>query len=200
MADGKGLARTLEITSDAEDGTFVAVVEFFYTEEELTELGISEENIKIYRWDDDQETWFVEGTLDLGNFSPPDPATVLPIGWYGIDIDNNFAWAVVDHFSVFGLGNIEEEEEGDGGAGNSGSSNCFIATAAYGTPMAEEVKVLREFRDIYLLSNPIGKSFVDTYYKISPRIASFIKEHPILKSIVKNTLTPLIWMSTEVAK
>ncbi len=76
-----------------------------------------------------------------------------------------------------------------------GRSNCFIATVAYGTPMAEEVKILSEFRDEYLLANPIGERFVATYYEVSPNIASFIREHPILKKIVRITLNPLIWMS-----
>jgi hypothetical protein len=32
---------------------------------------------------------------------------------------------------------------------------CFIATAAYSTPMAEEIQILREFRDEYLLTNSL---------------------------------------------
>jgi hypothetical protein len=81
---------------------------------------------------------------------------------------------------------------GGGGAGG----GCFIATAAYGTPMAAEVQILREFRDEYLLTNPVGQAFVDFYYKISPPIAEFITEHPSLKPIVRAGLMPAVAMST----
>jgi predicted secreted Zn-dependent protease len=73
---------------------------------------------------------------------------------------------------------------------------CFIATAAYGTPMAPEVDVLREFRDKYLLTNPVGRAFVKLYYKVSPPIAEFITEHPALKPIVRAGLVPAVVMST----
>ena len=36
------------------------------------------------------------------------------------------------------------------------SGGCFIATAAYGTPMAGDIEILRQFRDEYLLTNPVG--------------------------------------------
>ncbi|MGA8848455.1 MAG: CFI-box-CTERM domain-containing protein [Dehalococcoidia bacterium] len=72
---------------------------------------------------------------------------------------------------------------------------CFIATAAYGTPMAEEVQILREFRDKYLLTNPPGRAFVDFYYRVSPPIAEFITEHPSLKPIVRVGLVPAVVMS-----
>jgi polyhydroxybutyrate depolymerase len=73
---------------------------------------------------------------------------------------------------------------------------CFIATAAYGTPMAEEIEILREFRDEYLLTNPAGRAFVDFYYRVSPPIAEFITEHPSLKPIVRVGLMPVVAMST----
>jgi hypothetical protein len=73
---------------------------------------------------------------------------------------------------------------------------CFIATAAYGTPMAEEIQILREFRDKYLLTNPVGQTLVDLYYRVSPPIAEFITEHPSLKPIVRAGLLPAVAMST----
>jgi len=75
-------------------------------------------------------------------------------------------------------------------------TGCFIATAAYGTPMAEEIQILREFRDEYLLTNPVGSTLVDIYYRVSPPIAEFITEHPGLKPIVRAGLVPAVAMST----
>jgi hypothetical protein len=73
---------------------------------------------------------------------------------------------------------------------------CFIATAAYGTPMAEEVQILRELRDKYLLTNPLGRGLVEFYYKVSPPMAEFISEHPVLKPVVRAALLPAVLVST----
>jgi len=77
----------------------------------------------------------------------------------------------------------------------SGAGWCFIATAAYGTSMAEEIEILREFRDEYLLTNPVGQALVEFYYGVSPPIAEFITEHPSLKPIVRAGLLPAVAMS-----
>ncbi len=63
-----------------------------------------------------------------------------------------------------------------GGGGDGGG--CFIATAAYGTPLAAELDGLREIRDARLLTNPLGAAFVDAYYRLSPPAANFIAERP----------------------
>jgi len=73
---------------------------------------------------------------------------------------------------------------------------CFIATAAYGTPMAKEIEILREFRDKYLMINPMGRGLVELYYRVSPQIAEFITGHPSLKPIVRAGLLPAVAMST----
>jgi alpha-tubulin suppressor-like RCC1 family protein len=78
------------------------------------------------------------------------------------------------------------------------SGRCFIATAAYGTPTAGEIQILRKFRDQYLLTNPLGQTLVDLYYRVSPAIAGFITEHPVLKPVVRAGLAPTVAMSTVV--
>lgn len=78
------------------------------------------------------------------------------------------------------------EESVDGG--------CFIATAAYGTPMADEIQILREFRDEYLLTNSLGQGLVDVYYTVSPPIAQFITDHSSLKPIMRAGLIPIVAM------
>ena len=79
-------------------------------------------------------------------------------------------------------------------------AGCFIATAAYGTPMAKEIEILREFRDKYLMTNPVGKGLVEFYYRVSPPIAKFITKHPSLKPIVRVGLLPVVAMSTVAVK
>jgi len=61
--------------------------------------------------------------------------------------------------------------------------------------MAEEIGILRELRDKYLLTNPLGKGLLKLYYKVSPPMAEFITEHPSLKPIVRVGLFPTVVMS-----
>ena len=80
------------------------------------------------------------------------------------------------------------------------SSPCCTVTSAYGTPMAQELGILRQFRDEYLLTNPLGKTLADFYYSVSPPIAEFITEHPSLKPIVRAGLVPAVAMSNVAVK
>jgi hypothetical protein len=77
----------------------------------------------------------------------------------------------------------------------SGGLQCFITTATYGTPVAGEIQILRDFRDEYLLTNPIGQVLANLYYSLSPSIAEFITEHPSLKSVVRTEIAPMLVVS-----
>lgn len=85
--------------------------------------------------------------------------------------------------------------DGGGGGGGGSDSPCFIATAAFGSPVERHVMLLKEFRDAVLLKSQLGRQFVSTYYQLSPPIAQFIAGHDSLRSAVRICLYPLIAFS-----
>lgn len=70
----------------------------------------------------------------------------------------------------------------------SGSSGCFIATAAYGTPTAKEIDILRQFRDLFLNDSNLGRELVRFYYSTSPPIAEYIARHEVVRVIVREAI------------
>jgi len=76
--------------------------------------------------------------------------------------------------------------------------SCFIATAAYGSPIDPHVEILRQFRDNYIVTNTLGRKLIRLYYTYSPVLANTISHHESLKAIVRVGLLPFIgfgWMA-----
>jgi uncharacterized repeat protein (TIGR02543 family) len=118
---------------------------------------------------------FVNWTGDVGTMTNPNAAatTITMNGDYSI------------------TANFEQEEEGP----PTPPSFCFIATAAYGTPTAEEINVLREFRDVVLLKNAVGSESVALYYRLSPPIADFIAGNELVRTLVRELVVdPIVWV------
>lgn len=72
------------------------------------------------------------------------------------------------------------------------TSQCVIASAAFGSPVASEVHTLRSWRDERLMSSRAGKMFVTTYYFFSPPAAKFVDRHEWARRFVRAVLGMLI--------
>ena len=82
---------------------------------------------------------------------------------------------------------------------NSSGDDCFIATAAYGSSLADEVETLRRFRDNRLMKFTAGREFVRLYYRYSPDIADYIREQDSLRAAVRWGLWPVVLLINDPA-
>ncbi len=102
----------------------------------------------------------------------------------GQDVINRLFLVIVASVAAMLLWGIDQATNGGG--------PCFIATAAYGTPMHHSIDVLRAFRDSYLLDSSIGTAFVDTYYRVSPFLADIVARSAFLALCARMILWPII--------
>jgi len=127
-----------------------------------------------------------------GNYSDDNSATVIGPTSYSVDAldESQEYYFIVKAYNSAGMGPASNEVSWpySGNTTNSGGSGCFIATAAYGSPSEYHVKILREFRDTYLIHTRYGKKFVDLYYKYTPTLANFMSEHYIVRTIIRLAL------------
>lgn len=169
-----------------------ATIAIPYTDAEVSAANIKDEAVlKIYYYNLDTALWEVV------------PGSV-------VNTAGNIVSVGTGHFSMYAVGSstiiddisnnstIALVAANNGGGG--GGGGCFIATAAFGTSMAKEVRILNKFRDEYLLTNDLGTQFVKFYYRNSPAIADFIRQNETLKQIIRISLKPLIKFGQAVCK
>ena len=72
--------------------------------------------------------------------------------------------------------------------GQEKEGQCFVVTAVYGSPLAQEVNTMRIFRDEFLLRYQAGRLFVSTYYRVSPTAAQFISNRRPLRNFLRTVL------------
>jgi hypothetical protein len=68
---------------------------------------------------------------------------------------------------------------------------CFVATAAWGSPLAAEVAGLRGFRDRVLRRFVLGEVLVESYYTFGPALAGVIRPSDTLRAAARGVLTPI---------
>jgi len=69
---------------------------------------------------------------------------------------------------------------------------CFIATAAYGSPLAADVQLLRGVRDSILRTTVLGELAVEAYYTFGPAAAGMIGESELLRATARELIAPIV--------
>lgn len=74
----------------------------------------------------------------------------------------------------------------------SGVGGCYIATSVYGSYDCPQVWVLRRFRDNKLAKSVLGRSFIKTYYAVSPTLVQWFGDTRLFKSVFGSCLNRLV--------
>jgi len=135
-------------------------------------------------------SWVLACDAD-GNVQPGGDGWMVP----GSRVNHNNGNPSTIEIQVYHFSGVQAGIAGGGGDGGGGDGGCFIATAAFGSPLEPHVKVLRELRDRFLLTNSAGKAFVRLYYTYSPPVADFVSKHYAMRFVVRWALVPLVGIS-----
>jgi hypothetical protein len=79
-----------------------------------------------------------------------------------------------------------------GEAPNGEVDACFVATAAWGSPLEGHVARLRAFRDAALRRQALGELFVEVYYTFGPAFAEVIEPSDDLRSVTRVALQGIV--------
>lgn len=78
------------------------------------------------------------------------------------------------------------------GSGGSSGGNCYIATMAYGDYDHPQVIILRKFRDNVLCKSVLGRSFINFYYRFSPKIVEQLQGKDRLNKLIRFCLDQVV--------
>ncbi len=79
---------------------------------------------------------------------------------------------------------------------SSKKNGCYVATAVYGSYDCPEVWTLRRYRDYYLSKSFFGRSFINTYYSVSPVFVRLFGHKKWFNTFFRNKLDKIVsWLS-----
>jgi hypothetical protein len=71
-------------------------------------------------------------------------------------------------------------------------SGCFVATAAFGSPLEPQVEVLRRVRDAMRKESAVFAAATDLYYRSGPPAAALIARSDVARAVVRTLLGPVV--------
>lgn len=72
------------------------------------------------------------------------------------------------------------------------SEGCYIATMAYGDYNHPKVMVLRRYRDNVLAKSGYGRTFINAYYWLSPKLVKILSNRKRINSVIRWMLDKIV--------
>jgi hypothetical protein len=135
---------------------------------------------------------YADSTVVVTNVTPVGPGQVAKLDLSGLLPETDYWIGVRAHDDCFNESPITIAKVTTGNRQVGEVDWCFVATAAYGSVMANDVLMLRRTRDVLLRTTVLGELAVATYYTFGPAAAAVIGESDLLRTTARAMLTPLI--------
>jgi hypothetical protein len=71
---------------------------------------------------------------------------------------------------------------------------CLLATVAYGTPHAEDVLFLRQFRDRHLKPHALGRWIISVYEWTSPSLVDMTQRSEVFRGMIREILGTVVYI------
>jgi hypothetical protein len=124
------LGKYITIENSSEIDINWTIIKVYYTDEEVTAAGLDESTLRLEYYNETSGTWT--------RYDAPDG---------GVDTTENYVWANVTHFSIWGIFGSSLSSGGGNGGGGGGGSGVYtvdIGTIS-STPLAQTLSVSKTY-------------------------------------------------------
>ncbi|HEY5950741.1 MAG TPA: fibronectin type III domain-containing protein [Kofleriaceae bacterium] len=135
---------------------------------------------------------FAESTTVVADVTPVGPGQVAKVDLSGLLPETDYWIGVRAHDDCYNESPVTITKITTANRKVGEVDWCFVATAAYGSVLANDVEMLRRTRDMLLRKTVFGEMFVETYYTFGPAVAGVIGESDLLRASARAVLAPII--------
>ncbi len=179
----------IETTSDS------ATVSFFEPGDDVDLGVVTGYEIRYRAGTEMTDTNFLDSSSVAGTVQPSGAGELLEITVDGLLPQTNYYIGIRAYDGCHNYGPLTVIRATTAARETGEVDACFVATAAYGSLMANDVQLLREFRDSTLRQTVLGELLVEAYYTFGPAAAGVIGDSEELRGLARDLLDPVIdWL------
>lgn len=180
-----------ELVAREIDGT-TARLDFIESGDDGYVGTVSKYEVRVLANADITEENFDSAIPVLANVTPVEAGRLAQIEVTGLLPETSYSIAVRAYDDCYKVSPIVTARFTTGERVVGSVDACFVATAAYNSVMANDVSILRNFRDSTLSHSILGELAVEAYYTFGPAMAGLIGESDVLRATARAALAPVI--------